>query len=45
MKKNVAEIIIAKHRNGPVGSIEVYFDETRVAFRNLEKDYTLNTEA
>ncbi|MDP1538708.1 MAG: replicative DNA helicase, partial [bacterium] len=36
-RKNIAEIIIAKHRNGPVGSIELYFDESRVAFRNLEK--------
>ncbi|MDP1538433.1 MAG: DnaB-like helicase C-terminal domain-containing protein, partial [bacterium] len=38
-RKNIAEIIIAKHRNGPVGSIELYFDESRVAFRNLEKSY------
>ncbi|MFH1509530.1 MAG: replicative DNA helicase [Candidatus Nealsonbacteria bacterium] len=36
--KNIAEIIIAKHRNGPVGSINLYFDEARVAFRNLEKE-------
>lgn len=38
-RKNIAEIIIAKHRNGPVGSVELYFDESRVAFRNLEKSY------
>jgi len=36
-RKNVAEIIIAKHRNGPVGKIELYFDETRVTFRDMEK--------
>ena len=36
-KRNVAEIIVAKHRNGPVGSIELYFDEQRVSFKNLEK--------
>ncbi len=36
--KNIAEIIIAKHRNGPVGSINLYFDEQRVSFRNLEKE-------
>lgn len=36
-KKNIAEIIIAKHRNGPIGKIELYFDEQRVCFRNLEK--------
>ena len=38
-KKNVADIIIAKHRNGPVGKIELYFDEPRVSFRDLEKGY------
>lgn len=38
-RKNIADIIIAKHRNGPVGKIELYFDESRVAFRNLEKSY------
>jgi len=38
-KKNIADIIIAKHRNGPVGKIELYFDERRVSFRNLEKEY------
>jgi len=36
-RKNVAEIIIAKHRNGPVGKVELYFDETRVTFRDMEK--------
>ncbi|PIV65144.1 MAG: replicative DNA helicase [Candidatus Nealsonbacteria bacterium CG01_land_8_20_14_3_00_12] len=38
-RKNIADIIIAKHRNGPVGSIELYFDERIVSFRNLEKGY------
>ena len=37
-KKNIAEIIIAKHRNGPIGKVELYFDEQRVCFRNLEKE-------
>jgi len=36
-KKNIAEIIIAKHRNGPIGKVELYFDDQRVCFRNLEK--------
>jgi len=36
-RKNVADLIIAKHRNGPVGRVELFFDERRVTFRNLEK--------
>lgn len=39
-RKNIADIIIAKHRNGPIGSVELYFDEQRVSFRNLEKIQT-----
>ena len=35
--QNLSEIIIAKHRNGPVGAIKLYFDGQRVTFRNLEK--------
>ncbi|MDP3093356.1 MAG: replicative DNA helicase [bacterium] len=37
-KKNIADIIIAKHRNGPVGKIELYFDERIVSFRSLAKE-------
>ncbi len=37
--KGVAKIIIAKHRNGPVGQIELFFDERTVSFKNLEKGY------
>ncbi|MBM3250746.1 MAG: replicative DNA helicase [Candidatus Nealsonbacteria bacterium] len=36
-KKNITDIIIAKHRNGPIGKVELYFDDQRVCFRNLEK--------
>lgn len=36
-KKNIAEIIVAKHRNGPIGSLELYFDEDTVSFKNLAK--------
>ena len=37
-RKNIADIIIAKHRNGPIGKIELYFDDRIVSFRNLEKE-------
>ncbi len=39
-KPNIAKIIIAKHRNGPTGEIELYFDQKRVCFSNIDKgDY------
>jgi len=35
--KNIADIIIAKHRNGPVGKVSLYFDEASTSFKNLER--------
>ena len=35
--KNVAEIIIAKQRNGPVGTIELAWLPDYTQFKNLEK--------
>ena len=34
-EKHIAQINIAKHRNGPVGNIDLYFDEEPVSFKNL----------
>lgn len=39
-RKNIAEIHIAKHRNGPVGKIELYFNADQVSFKNLAKNIT-----
>ncbi|NKQ39159.1 MAG: replicative DNA helicase [Methanosarcinales archaeon] len=36
-RKNIVDVLIAKHRNGPVGKVELYFDERRVSFRTIEK--------
>lgn len=36
-RPNIAEILIEKHRNGPVGQIELYFDDKRTTFVTLEK--------
>ena len=38
-KTNIAEIIIEKHRNGPVGSIQLYFDEEKSTFLSIDKQH------
>ena len=39
--RNIAEIIIAKHRNGPIGKATLYFSDNQVSFKNLDKTYEL----
>lgn len=34
--KNIAEILIRKHRNGPIGEIKLYFIPEQTKFANLE---------
>ena len=34
LKKNVAEIMVSKHRNGPTGSVELIFRENLAKFEN-----------
>jgi len=36
--KNIAEILVAKHRNGPVGSVKLFFNEQCTSFKNLDKN-------
>ncbi len=36
-KENICEVIIAKHRNGPIGTVELYFHKEHSRFSNLEK--------
>lgn len=35
--ENITELIIAKHRNGPVGKVELYFHPERLRFMSLDK--------
>lgn len=35
-RKNIADIIIAKHRNGPIGEVSLYFQASQTRFRDLE---------
>jgi replicative DNA helicase len=39
-RKNITDIFIKKHRNGPVGNLELYFDRDKQRFRSLEKKRT-----
>ena len=34
-RKNITEVIIAKHRNGPIGSVELFFQKEITKFRDL----------
>jgi replicative DNA helicase len=36
-RKNIAEIIVAKHRNGPIGTVELYFRPQQAQFVDLHK--------
>ncbi|PIR73306.1 MAG: replicative DNA helicase [Candidatus Moranbacteria bacterium CG10_big_fil_rev_8_21_14_0_10_35_21] len=38
--KNIVEVHIAKHRNGPVGRISLYFNENSTTFKSLERAHT-----
>lgn len=35
--KNIADILVSKHRNGPIGEIKLYFNEQCTSFKNLDK--------
>jgi replicative DNA helicase len=35
--KNIVDVIIAKHRNGPVGKISLYFEDNSTTFKSLER--------
>ncbi len=39
-RPNIAEIIVAKHRNGPTGTVELRFVKETAKFTNLETVYT-----
>lgn len=35
-RKNITDIFIKKHRNGPTGSVELYFDKEKQRFRSID---------
>lgn len=38
--KGIVEVIIAKHRNGPVGQVSLYFEENSASYKSLEKAHS-----
>jgi len=38
--KNIVEVHVAKHRNGPIGRLSLYFNETSTTFKSLERTHT-----
>lgn len=43
-RPNIAEILVEKHRNGPVGHAELYFDDKHVRFINLDTRHTAGAD-
>jgi replicative DNA helicase len=35
-KPNIADIMVAKHRNGPTGQVSLFFQKEQAKFLNLE---------
>lgn len=44
-RPNVAEIHIKKHRNGPTGQIDLFFDADKTSFRNLDKTFDISPQS
>lgn len=36
-RKNIADVLIKKHRNGPIGQVELYFIPGQTRFRTIDK--------
>lgn len=39
-RRNVTDIFIKKHRNGPTGAVELYFDKEKQRFRSLDTKHS-----
>lgn len=43
-RPNIAEIHIKKHRNGPTGQVDLYFNADKTSFRNLDKTFDVSPQ-
>lgn len=39
-RENITDLILAKHRNGPTGKVELYFHPERLRFMSLDKQHS-----
>jgi replicative DNA helicase len=44
-RPNIAEIHIKKHRNGPTGQVDLFFEADKTSFRNLDKNFDTSSQA
>ena len=44
-KPHIAEIHIKKHRNGPTGQVDLFFDADKTSFKNLDKTFDVSPQA
>jgi replicative DNA helicase len=44
-RPHIAEIHIKKHRNGPTGQVELYFDQDKTSFKNLDRTFDVSPGA
>lgn len=42
-RPNITDVLVRKHRNGPVGQVELYFKKEQTKFVNLEKSHSVGT--
>jgi len=43
-RENQADILISKHRNGPIGQVTLYFNQEKVSFTSMESYQEAETE-
>ncbi|MDZ7785703.1 MAG: replicative DNA helicase [Candidatus Saccharibacteria bacterium] len=39
-RRNITDILVKKHRNGPTGGVELYFDQEKQRFRSLDTKHS-----
>lgn len=39
-RKKITDVLIKKHRNGPTGTVELYFDNERQRFRSIDRRHS-----